>query len=317
MNPVSSLTTSSLLLSSLFFTDPAPTEFYTLSLHDALPIFISLLDTTSPHRLAGAGGPTGGTFQIGWVPPGGAQQLTPVLNHSATAAQVLAALQSLGAIEPGDVAVTGGPLPGAPITIHFQGQYLHRTISPPTIRNPTITPATAAIVFERGQVYTEQQINDALDAPPSVFMSWDSGGHGTHGMGIAAGAGSPAGNCHLEDYYVGVAPEADLVAVKTSWTDVQTMRGIQHVFTTADIRATQVGHDVAAVVNLSLTGEHSGARDGSTQLEKDIDIALVGDPPGRVIVKSAGNYGRLHDYAAQRQVYWTGSASHAFTAVPA
>src|SRR5690606_39569858 len=77
MNPVSSLTTSSLLLSSLFFTDPAPTEFYTLSLHDALPIFISLLDTTSPHRLAGAGGPTGGTFQIGWVPPGGAQQLTP------------------------------------------------------------------------------------------------------------------------------------------------------------------------------------------------------------------------------------------------
>src|SRR5205823_13032544 len=32
-------TAQSLLLPPFFFTDPAPTQFYTLSLHDALPIF--------------------------------------------------------------------------------------------------------------------------------------------------------------------------------------------------------------------------------------------------------------------------------------
>src|SRR5207253_11316015 len=32
------------ICSLLFFTDPAPTELYTLSLHDALPIYLTLVD---------------------------------------------------------------------------------------------------------------------------------------------------------------------------------------------------------------------------------------------------------------------------------
>src|SRR5438876_4621141 len=45
--PTSSL--HSIALHSFFFNDPATTEIYTLSLHDALPIFPSRSPTTTPN----------------------------------------------------------------------------------------------------------------------------------------------------------------------------------------------------------------------------------------------------------------------------
>src|SRR5947209_18243123 len=42
---------------SQFFTNPASTDLYTLSLHDALPIFILFIDEA--HTLIGAGGAAG------------------------------------------------------------------------------------------------------------------------------------------------------------------------------------------------------------------------------------------------------------------
>lgn len=283
---------------------------------------LSLLDLTAPYTLTATGIPTGGSIRLGWVPPkgkpgSGTTQQTSTIGFDATASQVLAALHSITAIEPGDVAVTGGPLPGAPIVIAFQGRYLHQDVNRLTVPVSTITPGGTDITVVRGREYTREEIDAALGAPPNVFMSWDAGGHGTHVMGIAAGDGSQAGNCHLADYFVGVAPEADLVAVKTSWVDSQTMRGVSHVFTVADQQAADAGHPVAAVVNLSLTGSQGGARDGSTQFEKDIDAALAASPPGRVIVKSAGNYGRRHDHdQAKPQMFWPGSASHSRKTVP-
>jgi subtilisin family serine protease len=284
---------------------------------------LSLLDLTAPYTLTPTGVPTGGSIRLGWFPPTGqpgsrTQQQTPTIAFNATAQQVLAALGTIAAIEPGDVAVTGGPLPGSPILIGFQGRYLHQDVNPLTISTSMITPAGTDITVVRGREYTRDEIDTALGAPPNVFMSWDKVGHGTHVMGISAGDGSQAGNCHLADYFIGVAPEADLVAVKTSWVDSQTMRGVNHVFTVADQQAIAVGHPVAAVVNLSLTGSQGGARDGSTQFEKDIDAALAANPPGRVIVKSAGNYGRSHDHAQPKpQMFWAGSASHSRKTVPA
>jgi len=290
---------------------------------DGTTRLLSLLDLTAPYTLTSTGLPTGGSIQLGWFPPAGrpgsgTRQQTPPIAFNATAAQVLAAVGTIGAIQPGDVAVTGGPLPANPIVIAFQGNYLHQDVSPLTVATTTITPVGTDITVVRGREYTKNDIDTALGAPPNVFMSWDAIGHGTHVMGIAAGDGSQAGNCHLANYFVGVAPEADLVAVKTSWVDSQTMRGVNHVFTVADQQAGAVGHPVAAVVNLSLGGSQGGARDGSTQFEKDIDAALVANPPGRVIVKSAGNYGRSHDHDQRRpQMFWTGSASHSRKTVPA
>ena len=290
---------------------------------DGTTRLLSLNDLTAPYTLTATGVPTGGSIRLGWFPPrgqtgSGTQQQTPTIAFNATAQQVLAALGTIAAIQPGDVAVTGGPLPGSPIVIGFQGRYLHKDVNALTVPSSTITPAGTDITVVRGREYSEDDINTALAAPPNVFMSWDEEGHGSHVMGTAAGDGSQAGNCHLADYFIGVAPEARLVAVKTSWVDSQTMRGVNHVFAVADQQAIDVGHPVAAVVNLSLTGSDGGARDGSTQFEKDIDAALAGNPQGRVIVKSAGNYGRIHDHDQPRpQQFWTGSAYHSRKTIPA
>jgi subtilisin family serine protease len=282
---------------------------------------LSLRDLTAPYTLTATGVPTGGTFRLGWTPPdgqpgSGTQQQTPAIAFNATAQQVLAALGTIAAIQPGDVAVTGGPLPGSPIVIAFQGRYLHKDVNLLLVSATTIVPGGTDITVVRGREYTRDQIDTALGAPPNVFMSWDEVGHGTHVMGIAAGNGSQAGNCHLADYFIGVAPEADLVAVKTTFLSSDSMIGVQHVFTVAGQQATAVGHPVAAVVNLSLGGSR-GARNGSTQFERDIDAALATNPEGRVIVNSAGNEGRSHDHNQPKpQVFWPGSASHSRKTVP-
>lgn len=105
----------------------------------------------------------------------------------------------------------------------------------------------------------------------------DDNGHGTHVAGIAAGngAGSPNGS------WRGVATEADLAIVKTSFDSTDIAVAIKHIFDLADAR------NQPCVVNLSLGG-HVGAHDGSSISERMIDD-LSGD--GRIVVVSAGNEG--------------------------
>lgn len=257
---------------------------------------LGLLDTTAPYTITAGGVPTGGTFTLGWVPPAGrpgagTQQTTPALPFDATVQQVLAAISTIGAVEPGDVLATGGPLPGSPVVVAFAGRYLRKDVKPLVVAASTITPAAASILVERGREYTPDQINTALANPAAPFGSWDEDGHGTHVMGIAAGDGSQAGNCQGSDYYVGVAPAADLVAVKTTFADAETIRGVEFVFD----RATALGK--AAVVNLSL-GSDSGAHDGSGTDELRYDQLLTTTPAGRAIIKSAGNSGARYDHSA-------------------
>ena len=76
-------------------------------------------------------------------------------------------------------------------------------------------------------------INAALaSSHPENFASHDSG-HGTHTASIAAGDGSQPGNCHGANHYVGVAPDADLVIVKTSFQDQDIVDAIRFVFSKA------------------------------------------------------------------------------------
>lgn len=279
---------------------------------DGTTRLLSLLDTTVPYSITAAGGPTGGTFQLRWTPPavGGAtpaQQITANLPFNATVQQVRTALEALAAIEPGDILATGGPLPGAPIVVEFAGRYLNKDVEPLEITS-AVTPAAAAIVINRGREYTRDQINAVLSAPGAPFGSFDADGHGTHVMGIAAGDGSQAGNCHLSGYYVGVAPAADLIAVKTTLINADTMRGVQYVFD----RATALNK--AAVVNLSL-GRESGAHDGSADDEIRYDQLLTTTPAGRAIVVSAGNDGNRYDHARPAEQPKSGGGLHSFKTV--
>lgn len=105
-----------------------------------------------------------------------------------------------------------------------------------------------------------------------LTISPDTEGHGTHVAGIAAGA---------DENYGGVAPEAELVIVRSDLQDAHIADGIRYVFRVAR----ELGKP--AVVNLSLGG-HADAHDGSDSLSKIID-AETG--PGRIVCCAAGNEG--------------------------
>jgi subtilisin family serine protease len=130
------------------------------------------------------------------------------------------------------------------------------------------------------KVYTPTQIDaGAASASPDTI------GHGTHVAGIAAGngQGSPAGMA-----LAGVATEADLAIVKTTFDSGDIAQGIRKIFQLADQR------NQPCVVNLSLGG-HFGGHDGTTVTERTID-QLSG--PGRLVVVSAGNEGRDATHAS-------------------
>jgi subtilisin family serine protease len=127
--------------------------------------------------------------------------------------------------------------------------------------------------YSVGREFTHEALNQGTAA------TQDRHGHGTHVMGIAAGNGRHTGNGEPEHQYVGVAPEATLVGVKTTLVDADVIDGVRFVFE----RAAELGMD--AVVNLSLGGR-SGPRDGTGAMDRAID-ALCG--PGRIVVVAAGN----------------------------
>lgn len=139
---------------------------------------------------------------------------------------------------------------------------------------------TASVPY--GMLYSKSDIESDImnNAGPDegIVREKDTVGHGTHVTGIAAGDGSSSG-----EGYVGVAPEASIVATKTSF------------YTSSVIDAVDYIHEVAndlgmpVVTNLSL-GTQVGPHDGTSLFESTLN-QLAG--PDHVIVVSAGNSGDL------------------------
>lgn len=156
----------------------------------------------------------------------------------------------------------------------------------------------AAAHYGYGTAYDQDQLSIALGESdpyrslgyyPSDADNRDSGAHGTHVMGIAAGNGRGGGPA-------GVAPNADLAFVHLSnrsagWLtnlgdSVRILEAVDYIFRTAG--------DRPCVINLSV-GRHGGPHDGCTLVEMALDHVLSKSPgssgsPGRFIVQSAGNY---------------------------
>jgi minor extracellular serine protease Vpr len=129
--------------------------------------------------------------------------------------------------------------------------------------------------FSYGVEWTAAQINNGGAKETDGF------GHGTHVLGIAAGDGSSASHGKPAFTYVGMAPGADICAVKTDLSISGIVDGINYIFQ----KATQRGEP--AVVNLSL-GTQEGPHDGTHILDQLIN-QLTG--PGRIVVAAAGNEG--------------------------
>lgn len=132
--------------------------------------------------------------------------------------------------------------------------------------------------FAYGRHYTADDIKQALAA--GKFDQLDSDGHGTHVAGTAAGDGTQSGNCHLSDHFVGVAPDADLIIVKSEFRGQTYVDGVQYIFDRAGSKA--------AVANLSL-GTGSASHDGTSDDELALDAILTPKPPGRAVVVASGN----------------------------
>src|SRR5262245_16709894 len=116
--------------------------------------------------------------------------------------------------------------------------------------------------FDYGVEFEAPAINAALTANKRPWRSVDEDGHGTHVAGIAAGNGAQPGNGHLAGYYIGVAPEADLVIVKSF--------GLDHMLdATKYIIDYATSKGKAVVVNLSQgqeagSGSHAGVDSAET-----------------------------------------------------
>lgn len=160
-----------------------------------------------------------------------------------------------------------------------------------------------SVANDYGVEYSQAQITVALSdcwqTDPEVrsVRSADTGGHGTHVAGTAAGDGSGSESVLLEPAgtYMGAAPESDLIIVKykdglafddfSSSTNV--IEAIDYIFRKAETLGKP------AVVNISL-GNHDGPADGTSLLDQAVRNAVG---PGRIIVASAGNEGGLSIHA--------------------
>lgn len=128
-----------------------------------------------------------------------------------------------------------------------------------------------------GTEYTREEIERALRTGSQIVNERDESGHGTHVTGIAVGDGSASGGT-----FVGMAPNAEIIFVKTSYFSTDIVEGVRYIFEKAE----WLGKP--AVVNLSLGG-HFGPHDGTSLFEQSLEAFL--ERPSRAIVASAGNEG--------------------------
>lgn len=148
-----------------------------------------------------------------------------------------------------------------------------------TTRIVSLWDQTAAGTPPSGFTYGAESSAAQIDA--GSVKEVDDFGHGTHVLGIATGDGSAAGHGQSPYTFVGMAPDADICAVKTDLTTSGVVDGIHYIFQVAAARGEP------AVVNLSL-GTQEGPHDGTLLLDQLIN-QLTG--PGRIVVAAGGNEG--------------------------
>lgn len=197
---------------------------------------------------------------------------------------------------------------GAPITGDLQpkdetGAVLTPARAPIDLRTPA--DSTHPQLFTNGAAFDTAQINTALTAHPDgknlpVSLRDQPVGsgatvvyHGTHVAGIAAGNGAQKDKCTSAFTYVGVAPKADLVLVKTAVGGGTPNRisnlvaAAEFIFRVAARQNAPAGKP--CVINFSL-GSHGDPHNGQSAESRAFDIMTTGPlGVGRSIVIAASN----------------------------
>jgi len=153
-----------------------------------------------------------------------------------------------------------------------------------------------------GYAYGSEWLPASIDAGTGVCRERDTNGHGTHVMGILAGDGSGTGGAIAAYTYVGMAPKADIVEVKSDLSDTHIVDGLAYFFGLA----TTLGQP--AVMNMSF-GSQYGPHDGTDPLEVAIS-SLTG--AGKLVCVSAGN-----DAGSISPLYHIHASANAIVPTPA
>ena len=149
-------------------------------------------------------------------------------------------------------------------------------------------PSGEVSFYNRGKIFTREEINLALEQNDRSFPSRDLSGHGTHVAGIAAGNGRAS-----RGEQKGVAPESDLLIVKLGNVfpegfprTTELMLGMDYcVRKAADL-------NVPLALNISF-GNSYGSHDGSSLLETFIDnLSNLGRTTIAIGSGNEGNKGR-------------------------
>lgn len=142
--------------------------------------------------------------------------------------------------------------------------------------------------YNRGKIFSREEINQALINNDRSFPSRDPSGHGTHVAGIAAGNGRAS-----QGEQKGVAPESELLIVKLGNTfpdgfprTTELMLGMDYcVRKAADL-------NMPLALNISF-GNSYGSHDGSSLLETFIDnLSNLGRTTIAIGSGNEGNKGR-------------------------
>lgn len=194
---------------------------------------VSTTSVSEVQTLTVTGTPTGGTFRLNFN-----GQTTAAIAYNATAAQVAAAVAALTNVGAGNVAGTGGPLPGTPVVLTFQGDLANLPVPNITVVNPAFTGGStpAAAVVEttpgvakgRNDAYASGNSN-GTQIPKGILrysVATDERGRvylGTRVAGTPLSGGAPV-------YLSGFFRTGDLIGLDTNAVSV-----LQGRFTRGDI----------------------------------------------------------------------------------
>jgi len=148
--------------------------------------------------------------------------------------------------------------------------------------------------YEYGTEWTKAHIDSGQ------CQEMDASGHGTHVASIIAGDGRG------RHKFTGMAPEADIIAVKAKYMDADILDAANYIFQKAEEL------NRPAIINMSF-GYQWGPHDGTTLLDQGIDELL--DRPGRAIVAAAGNNGDSTDHVGASSLRRPVSGNYPWTAI--